>query len=169
MTSKAYFKALMVLHGALMIGQVLFGVIMYVVYLSDKQTGGRHFQNPDLSSRQSPEALFYFIALALVLATVLASYFVYRTRVGHAKEERTLSGITTAYRGAVIARDGCLQGPSMLAVIAFYLYRDPSYLFLTGLIVFFFLLWWPTRDKTIADLELVGEYRARLEDPDALI
>ena len=169
MTSKAYFKALMVLHGALMIGQVLFGAIMYVVYLSDKRTAGQHFQNPDLSSRQSPEALFFFIALALVLATVVASYFVYRARVGHAKEERTLSGITTTYRGAVIARDGCLQGPSMLATIAFYLYRDPSYLFLTGMIVFFFLFWWPTRDRVIADLGLEGAYRARLEDPDALI
>jgi hypothetical protein len=158
MTSRDYFRSLGVLHGALVAGQVLFSGILFAV-----THNGAAPPRPAETIHQ--EDLFFYGAMVLVLGDIVASYFVYRKRLEQAREQPGLPARLGEYRRALLLRDFLLEMPSLLAVIAFYVTGNEKYLSLTGLIVFLFLLSWPTRDRVITELGLEGD--PRLQDPDA--
>jgi divalent metal cation (Fe/Co/Zn/Cd) transporter len=155
-----YFKSLMLLHLALLLGQVLFAGIILFLHSHDKEMA---------PLTKMPNEFYFYIALGLVFAVIVTSFYLYQAKVSRAKEKTGLFAILTEYRSAVLLRDTCLQGPSLLATIAFFLTGNDRYMALTGLIILVFLVWWPTPSKVIADLGLEGEYRSKLEEPDAIL
>lgn len=154
----------MVFHLLLLIAQVFFGgIIFYLRWSGVGVIGGNGY------APQVTQEIYFYIALGLVFAAIIASYYLYQAKVGRAKDKPDLLGILTEYRSAVLLRDACLQGPSVLAVAAFLVTGNQRYLALTGLIILIFLVWWPIQSKIIADLGLEGEYRSKLEEPDAIL
>jgi hypothetical protein len=176
MTSRMYFKSLMLLHLALLAGQVFFaGIILFIhSYRANQQwnvdkTIGWGVPPPTIQLTGTTNELYFYIALGLVFSVIVVSYYLYQAKVARAKEKTGLFDILTEYRSALLLRNACLQGPSLLATIAFYLTGNDRYMALTGLIILVFLVWWPTQGKVITDLSLEGEYRSRLEEPDAIL
>ncbi len=163
MTSRVYFKSLTLFHTALCPGQVLFAGMIFFLRWSGKTGPGRNM-GPFGQNEQ-----YFYIALGVVFASILTSYYLYMAKVTRARERGTLSDIMNEYRSAVIFRDACIQGPSSVASLAYFITGTDRYLALTGLIVLVFLVWWPTPAKAVNDLQLDGEYRARVEEPDAIL
>jgi hypothetical protein len=163
-----YFKSLMVLHLGFLMGQVIFGAIIFYLHRSGADRIGRNGSVPRAYYGAQQE-LYFYIALGLVFAAIITSYYLYQVKVSRAKERPNLFGILTEYRSAVTWRIGCLQGPSMLAIIGFYVTGNQRYLALTGLIILVLVVWLPTQNKVLADLDLEGEYRSKLEEPDAIL
>ena len=155
-----YFRTLTILHTALLAGQLFFVAIIYFVYRS------RGYGSLNYPGRGD---LYFYIAFAVVFATALASYYLYQSKVEQAKGKPTLGAILADYQGAMLIRDACLEGTSLLCTIAFFITGNERYLALTGMIILIFLIWWPTRHKVIADLALEGDFRSRLEEPDAVV
>lgn len=176
MTSRMYLKSLTLLHLALLAGQVLFaGVILFIRSYKENQqwnlnkTIGWGVPPEMIPLTKTTNDFYFYIALGLVFSVIVASYYLYQAKVSQAKEKTGLFAILTEYRSAMLLRDACLQGPSLLATIAFFLTGNERYMALTGLAILVFLVWWPTQSKIVSDLRLEGEYRSKLEEPDAIL
>jgi H+/Cl- antiporter ClcA len=164
MTTKAYFKTLTLLHAAMVTGLTLFSGIVWVQLHFNFNT---HSERSLLSIPSNTDDIFYYVAFALVGASIVAAFFLFRTRVAQIREKPTLFAILSDYRNAVLLRNALLEGPGLFSVIASLVTGDERLLAMSGLVILMFLVWWPMRTKIIEDLRLEGE--ARLQDPDAII
>jgi hypothetical protein len=164
MTSKAYFKILSVLHGAMVAGQTIFAIIIFlVVYLPGS---GKPQASAAVLDPAHHDVVFY-VAMGLVGACILASFLLFRMRVRQLRQKEGLSVRLTDYRSALLQRDVLLEGPGILCTIAFYTTLNERFLALSCLMIFLFLIWWPTRQRVIADIEMEGD--PVLSNPDAII
>jgi hypothetical protein len=164
MTTKAYFKALSVLHAMLLLGQVIFaGIIVLVI-----DVPGSKFRagSPTMNS-QGYNDVFFYVALSLAAASIVASYVLFRTRVNQIRQKPGISVMLADYRVAVLMRDALVEAPGILATIACFVTLNERCLVISGLVILLFLIWWPARSRVIADLGLEGE--ASLLNPDAII
>lgn len=163
MTTKAYFKSLATLHGAMVTGLTIFSTIVWVLLHFHLSGNSNHAG----AGSSSYDDVFFYVALSLVAASVVASYTLFRTRVAQVREKPTLGAILADYRSAILLRNALLEAPGLFAVIAGLATQNERLLALSGFIILMFLVWWPTKSKIIEALGLEGE--SRLDDPEAII
>lgn len=158
-TSKEYFKTLSILHLALTIGVLFFGLIVSFLILTGTMSNDR----TDLDS-----ILMYFIPI-LILGGLLAGNRIYKNKLVGLKESNDLKAKMTNYRSILINRYAFLEGPAFFALVAVMLTSNLFYLVFAGIMVIFMIYWRPTRNSVIADLGLNQQEISIIENPDSII
>lgn len=158
-TIRQYFKALTVLHFALVTGIVLFTIISFVLQNTGSFAGG----DPALAR------LFLYIVPVLAVGCVIAGNNQYKKQVNEIKDLQGLADKLNAYRAAFIKRDALMEGPALFAIIAYLLTGQMLLLAIAALLIAAFLYFRPTKDTLIKDLELSTDETIIIQNDDAII
>lgn len=156
-TSSEYFRALKIVHFALTLGQILFGIIAFVVVTMNGAT---------ITDEFLTQVLFIIVPLFIIGAFV-ASTVLFKKRIETVKTKNNLVEKMAAYRGAIILKLAPLEGGSFLSIIAYFITGNIIYLSLSALIILMFVLNQPTKEKAIADLELNFDEEKDLNNPES--
>jgi hypothetical protein len=157
-TTQQYFKALSVLHFALITGVTLFIVIAYFL-----RGAIAHGNNEALAN------IFQYIVPVLAFICIAAGNVLYKKRVNDIKNKKNLAEKLNDYRAAFILRDALLEGAALFAIIAYMLCSELILLGVAILLVLIFVFIKPTKDKLIKDLELSSDETVIIEDDNAVI
>lgn len=158
-TSKEYFKTLSIVHLALTIGLVLFGLVVSFLIFSGKMSIISTYLN----------IIFTYIVPVLILGGLWGSNWIYKSKLSRLKEEHDLKIKMENYRGILINRYAFLEAPAFFAFVAGILTGNLLFLAGAGLIILFMIYWRPTKNSIIADLELNQEEIALIDNPDSII
>ncbi|MEL6191947.1 MAG: hypothetical protein AAFR66_07850 [Bacteroidota bacterium] len=157
-TSKEYLNYLQLIHGAMLIGQVLFAGV--AIFLTSE--GGLGQSEGDLND------IFKLLAPVLVLGGIAGSIFLPKTLLASAKESSDLRGKLQTYRSTSIIKFAVLEAPSLVSLVAFLLTGNYFFLGLAAIIVAVFFMNRPTTSTIINELEL-NQDEARLVENEAAI
>lgn len=156
-TSKEYFTSLTIIHGAMLIGQVLFAAVAWFLN-----------QDGPLGDTESVSVLRIVVPVALIGGLVGNQLFT-RSRLPQLQEKDTLAEKLTGYRTLLITRYALLEGPTLLAIVTYLLGGELTVLLVAGAIIAYFALLRPTREGTIQALQLKGEEERQVRDPEAKV
>lgn len=157
MTSRAYFKQLNILMGAMIAGVVFF--LLVITYLIATQ-------GPIASELHE---VFQYIGPGMGFATMVMSSFLYKARLKTIPSDAPLTDKMTGYRSAKILSFALLDGGALLNAMGFFLTGHWMYLAIVGFILVIFLLARPTPQSASNDLELMGEDAMRIQNPEEII
>lgn len=152
LTSKQYFRQLMIIHSALIIGQLIFlGVSLTIV--SDGEVEGN-------------ESLFKLIAPGLLAGGAIIAFFLRRTILAKA-QKKELKDKLAAFSTATIVYCALLEGPAMFSIVCILLTGNLLFLALVAVSIALQLTGRPTREKVMTDFNLSDEEIRLINDPDA--
>ncbi|MCB8964097.1 MAG: hypothetical protein H6536_03530 [Bacteroidales bacterium] len=157
-TSKDYFNSLKIIHFALLSGQLIFAGIAFALSLQSKPA--------------VPGTIKQVLLIAIPLAVVIGflfSLFIFKKRLDAAKIGDSLIAKMNAYRSALIMKYAPLEGVSFLALIAYTIAADYTFLVLAALIIVVFAINQPSLSKSITDLNLTPDDEKQLRDRNAII
>lgn len=160
MTAKEYFQSLSILHAALLSGQVMLAAIFYFFFNAGKLP---------VTGQEAAGQMELYIIGGLVIVGVLASSQLFNTRLQKVKKEESLSAKLAGYRSASILRYALLEAPSIAAIVVYMLTNNLLLLVFAGMIIILFLIYRPTKDRVVTDLELSPAEEAKLDDPNAIV
>lgn len=158
-TTQEYFKTLLILHLALSMGPVFFGLITTFLILG----GVISNDATDLNT------IFLYLIPIITISGLLSSIWVYKMKLRGLKEEKDFKTKMTNYRSALIIRYALLEGAAFFAILAVILTCDLLFLAFAGLMIILLILWRPTKKLVISDLKLNMLEKAFIEDPESII
>ncbi|MEM7660447.1 MAG: hypothetical protein AAF399_30370, partial [Bacteroidota bacterium] len=105
----------------------------------------------------------------LMVGGVAAGYFLYRQGVPAIQKLAGLAPKLERFRALLIIRYALWEGPTIFALVGFFLTRNQLYLYLAGaaMVAFFFLR--PQKEAIAETLALKGEELQQFNDPDAVV
>lgn len=134
-------KALNILWLALIIGQLLFAlVIIFIIYT------GTVAPMPEMKE------IFFIGALVLASLGIMTGNRIFKSRLEIAKQQPSLAEKMNIYRAALIIKLALFEGPSLFAIIGYFLTGDIKILIPAALIVLLFMMSRPSKAKIMADL-----------------
>ncbi|RKD85082.1 hypothetical protein [Mangrovibacterium diazotrophicum] len=158
-TTQGYFTAIRIVHLALMGGIVFFSAISYVLQLNGFESSSDEEFNRFLAP----------VVGVFVIGAAFASQIVFKQRLKECVSKPSLQEKLMLYRAALILKFALIEGPSFMAVVAYLLTGNLLYLGVVGLLLILFLIYRPSKEQTILDLELNMNDRRLLDDPDTRI
>jgi len=144
-------KTLPIIHLALLIGQVLFGVAVYTI------TAQKSFS---FDGSADP---FIYVSLALTLGGFTTGNILFTKQLQKITPESTLSQKIASYQTAFIIRAALLEAPSLFSIVAYMQSGNLFFLAVCCLIILYFIFIRPTKDKIASDLNLDYNEKAELE------
>lgn len=159
MASKEYFKALKIVHFALLAGMVVFALISVFLNLTGTFSNENEFF----------KEFFIYIIPLFVLVGIVVSNVMFKKGLKQAKDKNNLLEKMNFYRSALITRYAPLEGSAMFAIIAYLLSGDLIILGLAIIVIFIFLFIRPTAEKAGNDLELDYTEKQILNGPNGMI
>ncbi|MFM2358038.1 MAG: hypothetical protein RLY16_30 [Bacteroidota bacterium] len=150
--SSSSFRSLVLLHRALLAGQVVMGVMMY--YLRSTSL------NPPFNLELDRILQAVAIALAAIAYLVGTKWF-FTKKIKEARESNGSTADKFAiYRTASLVQWALLEGTTLFAIVAFYLTGNLAFLVMAGMLVLIFALLMPSVMK-IAILLRASEQEIR--------
>jgi hypothetical protein len=157
-TSQQYFNQLSILHGALLMAQVMFGFVAYYLVAN-----GNFGQSADLTG------IFQVVASVLAVGGIAASMYVSKKLLKGFVQKKTLAEKLSAYRGPLLIRWALLEMPTMFSLVGYLLTGSYFFLLLAALMVALFVFNRPTPSAACADLELSASDKMLLENPNSVV
>ncbi len=159
LTSKNYFRSNRIIHGALVIGSLLFAMVS--IFLLSREEG--------TPATQEGLDVFVFILPLFVLGIIMAHFIMFKKLLLKAKNMEVLTKKTLYYRSALIVSWALLNGATLFAITIYLVENDLMYLAI-GVVPWVILLRnFPSLDRAIKELELTGDERLAVNDPNAII
>jgi hypothetical protein len=155
LTSGAYFRALLIIYYGLIIGQVLFGFLAFFLV----STHILKSEGEDLSR------VFIYIIPFFVLGGFIASNLLFKNRLKAIDQKSSLMIKLTDYRAALVLRYALLEGPTIFAIVVYLVTGNSIFILFAAIIVLYFLMIRPDREKAIRDLDLNSNDEQILYDP----
>jgi hypothetical protein len=141
----AFFKVTVIIHAALIAGQLLFAAMAF-------------FITPSAGLNLKPgNDIFFYAVPAVVIFGMLAGTFYYRQLLAKISPEATLKEKTAGYQTAFIARCGIAEGASLFTIIIFMANGNLFYLIVLAINVLYFVWIRPTKQKIEDDMDLTYE------------
>jgi hypothetical protein len=158
-TTKEFFRVSSIIHLALVLSIVLFGMVVYF-FMADFQ----HLDNQSVLA-----GILVYLVPGLVIAGIVASNIIFRVRLNALLDIGDLKTKMYGYRESLIIRYMLLEVPAMFALAAIFITNNANYMVYAGLMVVLLALKRPTRKSAIIDLESDHQEIVLLEDPDSTI
>jgi hypothetical protein len=149
---KAEIKTLRIMHLALLFGQVIFMAIAFFLIYSGK------FRNTESGFDQ----ILKILIPVLAVGGFAYSHFLFKTKLGKAKNATGLNGKIAEYRGALISRYAGLEAPTLFSIIVGMLTGNLLYLGIAGVLILYFFSLTPGPARIAADLELNPDEKLQL-------
>jgi hypothetical protein len=155
-TPQTYLKTIGVIHLALILGQVMFGVLIIC------------------QTRQSilfiPKAndSFFIVAIILTITAIAGGTFWFKQNIDNATSKDSLKQKLMVYQTAFIKRFALLDGASLFAIVVSSVRGNLFYLLIAGAIILFMLVLRPTKDKIENDLNLSYDDKMQFDSSEPL-
>ena len=146
LTPDAFIKMFQTIHLGLLGGQALFAIVTYT------QFGPSKF---DIKNTADP--LLYVVPL-FAIASFIASVILFKLLVSKAAGKETLTEKVMAYQTALLVRFALLEGASLFGLVVFFSTHNLLFLFVSVILMVYFLTLRPTKDKMDYDLNLTYPY-----------
>jgi len=142
-------KALSILHIALLIGQLLFAIIAFVItYMGKSQSD---------SSLKSYPAQIILLCIGIGIAGYLAGNVLFRKKLEQINGDfKSLSERFNDYRAACITRWALAQFATLFCIILFFVSRINLLLVVVIALILLFFTTRPTLEKAASDLNVSG-------------
>lgn len=148
---KNFIKTTMIIHLALLMGQVLFAVVTCFIA-----------PNAVLDLKPTNDVLFY-IAPALVVATMFLGSFLFKQQLSKLDAGATLQGKLVVYQTALIIRCAMSEGASLFCIVCALNTGNLFYLVVAGINIIYFIWIRPTKAKIEDSLNLDYNEKAAME------
>lgn len=156
-STKEYFKLISIIHSALALGIILFGVII-CLFIAD-------FQHTDTQSGLAN--LFVYLVPGLIMTGIIASNVIFRIKLNTLLISEDLKIKLEVYRRASIIRYAFIQFPALFALMVILMTSDINYVVYAGLMIILLFIKRPTMKLAISELRLDQKEIALLENPDS--
>src|SRR5271168_4082660 len=130
---QTFVKMIAIIHAALLIGQVLFGIVAFA------ETKSTVF---NLKLGSDP---FFYIVPFLIVAGMLSGSFLFTQQISKLADKNSLNEKLAGYQKALIVRFAIAEGPSLLGIVGYMLSGNVIYLILVGINVLYFIRIRPTK------------------------
>lgn len=141
-------KAMQVLHRAMLLGQIIFAAIAFVVVYTNRFP-------PSLADM---DQLFQVIAVTVSFAGFFIGSALFKKKVQEARDSSAAVKVKAGtYRSASIIQWALLEGPCLFCIICFLLVGNYAFLALAAAIMFWFGLNGPSKIKIMMLLRLSEE------------
>ena len=139
---ESFLKSISIIHLALLAGQVIFAIVAYAQ--SVKVFFGISYMD---------DVFMYIVPLAAIFGFI-AGYSIFKKQLAAIRSKNSLGEKIIAYQTALIIRYALLEGPCLLAIVAYLLNNNLFYLVVAGLLILYFIFLRPTMEKVENDLDL---------------
>lgn len=146
-TPDSTLKTLVFTHVALLAFQMLFAIIAFA------QTNRMYFGVMNMDDQ------FVFIVPVLAIGGFFGGYLIFKKQKYILREKESIQERLTGYQSVLITRFVLIQGPAVLAIVAYILSGNVFFLFITGLMSVYFIFLRPTREKIESDLRFNFDIR----------
>jgi hypothetical protein len=147
------FRALQVLHVAMLAGMVMFTVISVLVIIG---------QGP-LQPGASLEKTLQVVALLVAVGAVAAGFVLFNKRLPAIQAINDVKARMAAYRASAMIRWALIEMPMLLSVISFILTGNYAFLALAIALLLLFAAIRPSKALLVYQLQLSGTEIAELE------
>lgn len=141
MQPKSFIKTLSLIHAALLMGLVAFGLFAY-------------FQNGDFEARMNRHNPMIYVVPIAAAAGYFLSQFLFRKRLRSVNEEEPLSVKLEVYRSASLIKYALLEAAALLSLVAYWLSGNALHLVIAIALAAYFFSQRPTATKIKKDLPL---------------
>ena len=159
LTSKDFFKTIQIIHFALMTGLIVMGMLAFLFHYNGLEMEGGKEMNFGL----------IYVVPVFAFSGIIASNLVFKHKLKDSVNTPNLKEKLNNYRSALIAKFALIEGNSFFAIIAYLLTGKLLYLGHAGLLLIVLLLYRPTKEKSIIDLELGHSDQQLIYDSNAII
>ena len=148
MKQQSTLKGLLILHRAMLLGQILFAAIAFFL----------KYTNNFPSSFTQQDKLLQVIAIAISFAGFFIGSSLFKRRITQARDSlNDIKEKAGAYRSASIIQWALLEGPSLFCIICFLLVGNYAFLALSAALMLWFFLTGPSKTKAMLLLRLNEE------------
>lgn len=137
-----FLKELSTLHGAMALGLTAVTAILTTQF---KEYAVSYTDNGDV---------FLYIIPLLAIGGIVIGKMLYDRNVNSIPENASLDDKLVSYRSAFIQKCALIEGPGLISVIIGMQTENLLYMIIAGLLVIYFVLQRPTREKIIDTLNL---------------
>lgn len=151
MRPRLFLKTLSIIHTALLVVLIAFGIFTY-------------FQNGSFTPRMNRQDLFIYIVPVVAAAGYFLSQFLFRKQLQTIQREEELPAKLSKYQSASLIKYALLEGPGFLALIAYYLSGNALYLVIAIALIAYLFVQRPTADKINTNLPLTLEEQKQFDN-----
>ncbi|MFP4471173.1 MAG: hypothetical protein ACLFPE_10840 [Bacteroidales bacterium] len=156
---KSFLRAMKIVRIAMIAG-LLFYLVLTIFLIYDLPGGFLGDADPEFTN------ILTLVVFAFLVIVIPVGRFIFNSKLKKASEADGLSNKLAAYRSAMIIKWAPVEGVGFFAVAALLL-TGSALLYVPALICLALLLIFrPTRETLIADLQLSAEEVIRLDDPE---
>ena len=158
-TSKQYFKSMQIVHMALVLGVTSFTIIAFFL----------NYKGQFSSDDGYITHIFHIVTPILFACCIIASIMIHKLGLKKIKLKNTLSDKLEAYRALFIKRFALLEAAAFFAIVVFMVTSNIIFMSYAAFIIILFVLFRPTKEKIIMELELEPKDRELVDNPDAIV
>lgn len=141
------YKTLNILFLAFLAGQIVFALIFLFVV-----------KPPEVVDNTSSfSSILLLLSICLSVAGIFGGNVLYKKTVEKALIQPTAEQKLETYRGGLIMKYAMLEGPCLLAIIAYFLTGNMQFMYMAGLLIIIFIINKPSKDKIATELQLSGQ------------
>lgn len=145
MKEKSYIKSLQIIFIAIGIGQLM---LAFVFLIDQKET---YF-----SFKEDINPL-HFMAPIFAVSAILISEIFFKQSIKQLKKKELLGLKLNGFKTALIVKLAILEGAAIISVIGFSINGNLYFMMIFGVMLAFYIIQFPTAQKTIKALELNDE------------
>lgn len=147
------YKALNILHKAMLIGQVLFAAVCFFML----------YTKTIVPSLQHLDKVLQVVAIILSITGFFAGNFLFKKRLLQVKEISTgIKEKFAMYRSACIMQWAFLEAPVLLSIVGFFLTGNYAFLALSAALILLFVVLGPSKIKIAIQLGVTENEIAEL-------
>ncbi|RVU03098.1 hypothetical protein EOD41_03965 [Mucilaginibacter limnophilus] len=137
--SPAVFKSILIIHFALLVGQLLFAAVTF-----NLQAGKTHFEI------NTGDILTFIVPVFAVVGFLLCNMLGKR-QLENIQTDATPTQKLAKYQTAMIIKSALLEGPSLFGIAVFFITGNLFFLMISGALMVYFLLITPTKERVFND------------------
>ena len=142
-----------IIHTVLCAGLMIFAIVAY-------------YQNEAFTARMDQQAIFIYIVPIAAVAGYFLSQVLFKKRIAAISKEEKLATKLVKYQVASILKYALLEGPGILALLAYYWSGNALHLVIAIALIAYLFAQRPTADKIKKQLPLTYEEQNRFADND---
>lgn len=150
MQMKSLLSTLPIIHFSMVIGLVIF-------------TGFVYWNNPDFNAAMNSSDIFTYLVPVVAASGYFASKAIFQNLTANIARTDGLQNKLSRYQVATIIKYALLEGPAILALIAYYFSGNALHLVIALSLIAYFFSQRPTRKKVLDDLKLSLEEQKEID------
>lgn len=140
--NKDYHRSLQLVCGMIILSQIaLVGIALF------------NASDTPAASKDIKQSMLFIVPVFFV-GCLITSAMVFKNISRRAEGKEDIRQTLNIYRTATVIRYALLEAPSILAVVAYFLTNEIMYLAITGALILFLLILFPSKVRTMRDLSL---------------